>query len=182
MEDALNGFRTLVLNADFRPLSYFPLSVCSWQEAIKALLLDRVDVVSEYEQEVRSPSFSVKIPSVISLKRYIPFANNVPSLTRANLFLRDHYECQYCGDEFSSRTLTFDHVMPRSRGGKTEWTNIVAACHDCNADKGDLLPGKEYPYPLNEPFVPTNRYLQKLSVELSAKNCPESWEDYLQLR
>ena len=83
----------LVLNADFRPLSYYPLSLWSWQDSIKAVFLDRVNIVSEYDTEVHSPSFTVRLPSVVSLKSYITPAE-YPAFTRFNVFLRDRFECQ----------------------------------------------------------------------------------------
>ena len=85
----------LVLNADFRPLSYFPLSLWPWQEAIKAVFLDRVNIVSQYERVVRSPSFEMRLPSVIALKEFVPL-NRRPAFTRFNVFLRDSFSCQYC--------------------------------------------------------------------------------------
>ena len=87
----------LVLNADYRPLSYYPLSLWSWQDAIKAVFLERVNIVSEYEVAVRSPSFTMKLPSVVSLKSYVRPARS-PAFTRFNVFLRDRFKCQYCGD------------------------------------------------------------------------------------
>jgi len=84
----------LVLNADFRPLSYFPLSLFSWQDAIKAVVTDRVNVISEYDTVVRSPSFELRLPSVISLKEYVPRLRK-PAFTRFNVFLRDRFACQY---------------------------------------------------------------------------------------
>src|SRR6202011_1324886 len=114
------GWPVLVLNADFRPLSYFPLSLWSWQDAIKAVFMDRVSVLSEYEVEVRSPSVTMRLPSVIALKDYIPSARR-PAFTRFNVFLRDAFHCQYCGDRRPTPDLTFDHVIPRSRGGRTTW-------------------------------------------------------------
>ncbi|HEV2652028.1 MAG TPA: HNH endonuclease, partial [Rhizomicrobium sp.] len=99
----------LVLNADYRPLSYYPLSLWSWQDAIKAVFLERVNILEEYDRVVRSPSFEMRLPSVVSLKTYIKPARN-PAFTRFNLFLRDRFECQYCGAEDD---LTFDHVIPR---------------------------------------------------------------------
>jgi 5-methylcytosine-specific restriction endonuclease McrA len=85
-----------VLNADFRPLSYFPLSLWPWQEAVKAVFLDRVNIVSEYDRVVRSPSFEMRLPSVISLKEYVQTSRR-PAFTRFNVFLRDRFACQYCG-------------------------------------------------------------------------------------
>jgi 5-methylcytosine-specific restriction endonuclease McrA len=131
----------LVLNADFRPLSYYPLSLWPWQEVIKAVFLDRVDVVASYDQVVHSPSFEMRLPSVVSLKQYVP-QDRPPAFTRFNLFLRDSFSCQYCG---SPEDLTFDHVIPRSRGGRTTWENIVTACAPCNLSKGGRTPRTQVP-------------------------------------
>ena len=128
----------LVLNADFRPLNYFPLSLWSWQETIKAVCLDRVTIICEYEQSISSPSVKISLPSVIALKEYVPQKRN-PAFTRFNVFLRDRFSCQYCGSGFSASDLTFDHVVPRSKGGRTNWTNVVAACSPCNLRKGNKL-------------------------------------------
>jgi len=129
-------FPALVLNADFRPLSYYPLSLWSWQETVKAVFLDRVNIVSEYERTVRSPSFEMRLPSVVSLKTYVRPAL-YPAFTRFNVFLRDRFSCQYCG---SKEDLTFDHLVPRSRGGQTRWDNVVTACAPCNLAKGGMMP------------------------------------------
>ena len=113
----------LVLNADYRPLSYYPLSLWSWQDSIKSVFLDRVSIVSYYDRIIRSPSFSMKLPSVIALKSYIRPQTN-PNFTRFNVFLRDKFSCQYCGDK---KDLTFDHLLPKSKGGLTAWNNVDAA-------------------------------------------------------
>jgi 5-methylcytosine-specific restriction endonuclease McrA len=126
----------LVLNADYRPLSYYPLSLWSWQDTIKAVFLDRVNIVSFYDQTVRSPSAEIQLPSVVSLKHYIQPTRH-PAFTRFNVFLRDRFACQYC---HARDDLTFDHVIPRSKGGQTTWENVVAACSPCNLRKGDKLP------------------------------------------
>ena len=122
----------LVLNADYRPLSYYPLSLWPWQEAVKAVFLDRVDIVAEYDAEVHSPSTVIRIPSVVVLRDFVRPQKRV-AFTRFNLFLRDGFRCQYCG---SKGDLTFDHVIPRARGGVTSWENVVAACSPCNLRKG----------------------------------------------
>src|SRR6516165_9361347 len=122
MTPGLESCHALVLNADFRPLSYFPLSIWSWQDAVKAVFLDRVSVIFEYERKIHSPSFEMRLPSVIALKEYVPAARR-PAFTRFNVFLRDRFVCQYCGGR---EDLTFDHVVPRAKGGLTTWTNVVA--------------------------------------------------------
>jgi len=135
----LDSCPALVLNADFRPLSYFPLSLWSWQDAVKAVFLDRVNIFDHYDAVVRSPSFEMRLPSVIALKEYVHAARH-PAFTRFNVFLRDRFTCQYCARPHSSHDLTFDHVIPRSRGGRTLWTNVGTACASCNLLKGNRLP------------------------------------------
>ena len=109
---APNAFPALVLNADFRPLSYYPLSLWPWQEVVKAVFLERVDVVAEYDQFVHSPSLTMKLPSVIALREFVK-QDRQPAFTRFNVFLRDGFKCTYCG---SHEDLTFDHLIPRSKG------------------------------------------------------------------
>jgi 5-methylcytosine-specific restriction endonuclease McrA len=138
----------LVLNADYRPLSYYPLSLWSWQDAIKAVFLDRVNIVSFYDTKVHSPRADFRLPSVVSLKSYIPPSRN-PAFTRFNVFLRDKFACQYCGERDE---LTFDHVIPRSKGGQTTWENVVAACSPCNLAKGDKLPQQVNMWPRQKPY------------------------------
>jgi 5-methylcytosine-specific restriction endonuclease McrA len=166
------------LNADFRPLSYFPLSLWSWQDAVKAVFLDRVSVLSEYDVEVHSPSHAMRLPSVIALRDYIPSARR-PAFTRFNVFLRDSFECQYCGDGFPAHDLTFDHVIPRSRGGLTSWTNVVAACGPCNLRKGSKLPRECHMLPRQEPRAPTSWELQDNGRAFPPNHLHESWRDYL---
>ena len=120
MHGSIENCPALVLNADFRPLSYFPLSLWSWQDAVKAVFLNRVNIVSEYDRVVRSPNLEMRLPSVISLKEYIPTSRR-PAFTRFNVFLRDRFMCKYCGEGFPVHDLTFDHIVPRSRGGRTVW-------------------------------------------------------------
>ena len=172
------GGPALVLNADFRPLSYFPLSVWSWQEAVKAVFLDRVNIVSEYDEEVHSPTFSMRLPSVIALKKYVPLARK-PAFTRFNVFLRDRFSCQYCGDKPGTSELTFDHVIPRSRGGQTSWDNVVAACSDCNLTKGNRLPDVCGMIPTFDPVEPTNHRLQSNGRSFPPNFLHESWRDFL---
>ncbi len=143
----------LVLNADYRPLSYYPLSLWSWQDAIKAVFLDRVNIIAEYDHSVSSPTFSMRLPSVVSLKTYIQPTRN-PAFTRFNVFLRDKFECQYCG---SREDLTFDHVIPRAHGGETTWENVVAACSPCNLRKGSKLPKQAGMFPAQKPYPPPCR-------------------------
>ncbi len=165
----------LVLNADYRPLSYYPLSLWSWQDAIKAVFLDRVHIVAEYDHAVSSPSFSMKVPSVVCLKSYVKPSRH-PAFTRFNVFLRDKFECQYCG---SRDDLTFDHVVPRRCGGETTWENVVAACSPCNLRKGGKMPGQAKMFPHQRPFQPTVHDLHQNGRMFPPNYLHESWMDYL---
>ena len=178
MSLALESCPALVLNADFRPLSYYPLSLWPWQEAVKAVVSDRVNVVSVYNRFVRSPSSIMALPSVISLKEYIPTKRR-PAFTRFNVFLRDRFTCQYCGESLPTHDLTFDHVIPRSKGGHTTWENVVTACSPCNLVKGSRLPREAKMFPLIRPAVPTNFLLQEHGRAFPPNYLHESWRDFL---
>ena len=169
------AFPCLVLNADYQPLSYFPLSLWSWQDAVKSVFLDRVNVVDTYTKTVRSVDFEMQIPSVISLKEYIP-QNRSPAFTRFNLFLRDSFECVYCS---SPDNLTFDHVIPKRLGGTTKWANIVAACSKCNLRKGGRLPKEAKMFPKRAPYAPTMHELRAQGRRFPPHYLHESWLDYL---
>jgi 5-methylcytosine-specific restriction endonuclease McrA len=168
----------LVLNADFRPLSYYPLSVLPWQETVKAVFLDRVNIVSEYDLTVHSPSRRLRLPSVIALKEYVN-NNRRPAFTRFNLFLRDRFTCQYCGASRAAEDLTFDHLVPRSRGGRTTWDNVLTACGACNLRKGDRRPEECRMFPRSAPFEPTTFHLRENGRAFPPNYLHESWRDFL---
>lgn len=175
---AFDSHPALVLNADFRPLSYFPLSLWSWQDTVKAVVSDRVTVISEYDNIIHSPRISLRLPSVIALKEFIP-ASRRPAFTRFNVFLRDRFSCQYCGDWFPTHDLTFDHVVPRSRGGRTTWDNVVTACAPCNLRKGDRMPAEVGMALLSRPRPPTTHRLQENGRAFPPNYLHESWRDFL---
>ena len=170
-----SGWPALVLNADFRPLSYYPLSLWSWQDAIKAVFLERVNIVAQYEKLVHSPSLEMKLPSVVSLKTYVKPSTH-PAFTRFNVFLRDKFSCQFCG---SRDDLTFDHLLPRSRGGHTVWGNVVAACSPCNLRKGSLTPDEAGMWPSQMPFQPSVQHLHRNGRLFPPNYLHDSWLDYL---
>jgi 5-methylcytosine-specific restriction endonuclease McrA len=165
----------LVLNADYRPLSYYPLSLWPWQDAIKAAWLDRVDIVAEYDEVVRSPSTEIRIPSVVVLKDYVKPQKRV-AFTRFNLFLRDEFQCQYCG---AKGDLTFDHVVPRAAGGVTSWQNVVAACSRCNLRKGSKSLKAAGMSLRKPPRQPGAEELRNMGRRFPPNYLHESWMDFL---
>ena len=165
----------LVLNANYRPLSYYPLSLWSWQDSVKSVFLDRVTIVNNYDRIIRSPSFSMRLPSVIALKNFINPKSN-PNFTRFNVFLRDKFTCQYCGDK---NDLTFDHLLPKSKGGLTDWENVVTACSTCNVQKGGRFYASSGLKLNKKPFRPTVDDLHQSGRNFPPNFLHESWMDYL---
>ena len=172
------GSPSLVLNADFRPLSYYPLSLCSWQDAVRLVFSERVSVVERYDKRVSSPSTSFLLPSVIALKDYV-IPQRKPAFTRFNVFLRDNFTCQYCHQNFSANELTFDHLVPRCLKGKTSWNNVVSACTSCNLKKGRRLLKFTDMKLLKQPSQPTSIQLQNNGRNFPPNFLHESWRDYL---
>ena len=173
-----NGLRhnpALVLNADYRPLSYYPLSLWPWQDAIKAAWLDRVQIIAEYDEVVRSPSTEIRIPSVVVLKDYVQPQKRV-AFTRFNLFLRDQFRCQYCG---ARGDLTFDHVIPRARGGVTSWENVVAACSRCNLRKGAKSLSQAGLSLRRAPRQPAAEELRNQGRKFPPNHLHDTWLDFL---
>ena len=131
----MKDLRVLELNADFVPLNLVPLSTISWQKAFKKIYENIAIPVSYYEDEwVHTPTEKFKVPSVIVLAEYKKFKVHA-KWSKFNVKLRDNFTCQYCKTRFSERSLTIDHVKPKSHGGKHSWTNSVTACKKCNQEK-----------------------------------------------
>ena len=172
---ALRQHPALVLNADYRPLSYYPLSLWCWQDAVKAAFMDRVDIVAEYDHYVHSPTTRIKIPSVVVLKDYVKPQKRV-AFTRFNLFLRDGFCCQYCG---ARGDLTFDHVVPRASGGVTSWENVVAACSPCNLKKGSKSLKRAGMSLRRAPRQPEAEELRNAGRQFPPNHLHESWMDFL---
>lgn len=121
----------LLLNA-----SYEPLTVVSDKRAISLILKDKVDTIIHNGTVYRSETRTIKGPSVIKLRTFVRVPKRRILLTKRSVFIRDNWECQYCGKPANE----IDHVVPKSRGGTHEWSNVVAACKACNARKGDRVP------------------------------------------
>jgi 5-methylcytosine-specific restriction endonuclease McrA len=180
MSPALADRRTLVLNADMQPLSWAPLSVWNWQTAFVAVLQGRVTQIKAYDDvEARSASRAYEVPSVVALNRYR--RRKAVAFTRFHVFLRDEFRCQYCGQRFPAKQLTFDHVIPRSKGGKSVWTNIVACCQEHNLRKGSRRPEEVGLRLLRKPVEPSPFELDAAARRIPDIHCElhRTWLDFL---
>lgn len=165
----------LVLNADGQPISYLPLSTVNWKEAITYMFVDKVHVLEWYDDwVVRSANWETKVPAVIMLKDMMR-RKTKPRFSKQNLFLRDKFTCQYCSIRFPRQELTLDHVLPISKGGRTNWENIVAACGPCNHRKGN----NERIRPATPPHIPTYWELVNNRKELDYDIKHPSWEQFI---
>jgi 5-methylcytosine-specific restriction endonuclease McrA len=166
----------LLLNAGFEPLR-----VVSWQRAFVLLFQGKVEVLEEYGSTIHTFNRGFRVPAVIKLRRWVNLKRQSPIIrfSRANIYARDDYRCQYCYQKFSERELTLDHVKPVVRGGKKTWENIVAACMRCNQRKSDRTPEEVGMKLLRLPRVP--HWLPGLVGTIRTKSTPEIWEPYLAL-
>ncbi|UNC16235.1 HNH endonuclease (plasmid) [Acidiphilium multivorum] len=178
----LDQRRALLLNGDFRPMSVSPLATLSWEDAISGVLSDRLTVVAEYDDcEVRSARRSFRIPSVVASREFVNLSRPAPK-TRWNVILAYRFTCAYCGaSRLPVEDLTFDHVIPRSRGGPSTWMNIVLACRPCNEHKADRTPAEAGMPLLVKPHHPTKAKLNALALRhLDHKaSLHRDWVDYL---
>ncbi len=142
--------RTLVLDQ-----GYQPHRIVSWQKGIALLFRGKVDVLEEYEAEIRSVDSAFRLPAVVRLRVPVPFRVQRIRFSRVNVLRRDGFACQYCGLEGGSKDLTIDHVVPKARGGLTAWANVVTACRACNQRKGDRLLARSGLTLGKRPIVPT---------------------------
>jgi 5-methylcytosine-specific restriction endonuclease McrA len=154
-----------------------PHQAVSWQEAVVLAYLGKADVLEHYDVHVSSPSTSIRLPAVVRLKKPIARTKKDVKFSRANIYARDDLRCQYCGERKHARALTYDHVFPFSRGGKTEWTNIVSACGPCNRRKANRTPEEAGMRLLKRPIAP--RTLPLASIFALPKTIPSAWAPYL---
>ncbi len=164
--------QTLLLNQGFEPIK-----VISWQRAITLLFLGKVEVLEEYGRGVKSVNLIIKVPAVVRLLRSFRRHARPVKFSRVNIYARDSYKCQYCGRKAAISELTYDHVKPRSQGGKTEWTNIVTCCYQCNRKKGGRTPREASMALLAQPTQPN--WVPAVAIRISLRSVPDAWRDYL---
>jgi 5-methylcytosine-specific restriction endonuclease McrA len=157
---------------------YIPIQVLHWQDAIKMIYEATVDVVVEYDEEVRSPSVTWKMPAVVRLRKLKrERSKSSVKFSRVNVYARDGHRCQYCGERFDDSELSYDHVVPKRSGGRRTWANIVTACKACNFRKGSRSCDEVGMWPLRKPLEPASLPLHGPSIDVST--APEEWQDFI---
>lgn len=164
----------LLLNASFEPLH-----VISWQRAVSLFFSDKVEIVEEYDHEIRSVSLAIKAPAVVRLLQYVKMGRRKPPFSRLNILARDLFRCQYCNTRLNSKDATLDHVVPRSKGGTTCWQNVVCSCRLCNTRKGSRSPQDAGMRLLKSPAQPD--WLPVLKMKFNGQ-LPKSWRIFLSSR
>lgn len=175
----MNKYKTLVLNADFSPISVLPLHVISGENAVSKLFADNCDTVVDYGKQIKTtnPNFKMMWPAVIVRREYVHRTQR-PVLSKSSLFYRDKGHCAYCGIQLTLDTITRDHVIPMSRGGKDDWDNVVACCPTCNYLKSNHLPEGRWK-PKITPYKPSFHELVELRKLFPVTINHPSWRDYL---
>lgn len=168
--------RVLLLNQ-----SYEPIAVIGWKKAITLLFLEKAEIIHEYNKNIRSRFLTFKLPSVIRLFKSFNRPRKRVNFNKQNILARDRWHCQYCGIKLSPKELTYDHVIPRSQGGKTCWENIVACCIPCNIQKGNKTPQQANMHIRKKPIRPDWVPIFAITA-LSSQAIPSDWKEFCYLK
>jgi len=175
--------RTLVLDTGFRPHR-----IIKWQRAVLLLFQEKAQLLETYDEPLATPrqkekaekegwDFIIKIPAVIRLLQRVKSKKAV-RFSRINILTRDKWRCCFCGEKFSTKELNYDHVIPRSQGGKTTWENIVSSCYKCNSKKGDRTPEQAGMTLRSKPYKPKNLPIIAFHID-KTDSIPEAWRNWL---
>lgn len=160
--------KILLLNS-----TYEPLDTVSLERAMILVVSNKVEIIHKHRsKKIHTINTEYPYPEVLRLRSYVRVKRKELSPTKRNIILRDR-KCQYCGSTYQ---LTVDHVIPKSKGGKDTWTNLVACCHSCNNKKSDRSPEEMGWVLMNKPVRPHNL---KFTRELSKFYEYDTWSDYL---
>ena len=166
--------RTLVLDS-----TYFPVRIVNWQKAMILLFTGRAEMVTDYpDRKIMGVSNSFSLPKILRLYNRHKSDKKV-RFSRHNVFWRDSFQCQYCSKRYKASTLTIDHVLPQSRGGKTTWENVVSACSPCNTKKGNKLPHEANMKLLVKPSE--SKWSPQVCLRLK-KDDPQEWYQWFSLK
>ncbi len=164
--------RTLLLTPWMAPHRVIP-----WERAVVLVVLGKVDVLETYDEAIRAPSLELRTPAVVRLKKAGRATKQVVRFSRINVYTRDGFRCQYCGEKKDMRELNYDHVIPRLRGGKTVWENIVTSCYACNDRKGSRTPAEAGMTLLRKPFKPSSLPVTPV-LRVTRSEMPQVWLPY----
>lgn len=153
-----------------------PHNIVSWQTAVTLMFLGKVEILEEYDEQISSPSVSLRAPAVARLKKPVGAVKRGVKFSRINVFTRDSFRCQYCGSRRVMRELNYDHVIPRTQGGRTVWENIATCCYPCNERKGSRTPEQAGMKLMRAPFRPKSLPISHLYLE--AHQVPPEWNGY----
>lgn len=167
------SIRALVLNSSFQPVK-----LVGWQKALILWFQGKVEILEYHQINVKSVSASFQLPSVMRLKKYVsPRKSTRLKFSRENIYLRDNFTCQYCAQQLPPKLLTLDHVVPASKFGRKDWTNVVTACRECNHRKANRTPLAAGMPLLNEPRIPN--WLPVVQPNFNLEDMPDEWRPYL---
>lgn len=173
----LGSTRALLLNASFEPMK-----IVSWEKALTLWFQGKIEVLEYHSIYANSASHSFQLPSVIRLKTYVrPRTYGAVRFCRENVYIRDNYTCQYCGEKLTTKNLTLDHVVPASKHGPKNWTNVVAACRSCNQRKANRTPETARMPLLKLPAAPSWLPSPEF-VEAADRRVPQTWLQYLRFK
>jgi len=171
------GLRTLILNSNYMPISFFPLQTIPVEDAITRVFKGSCHVVFEYDRKIAHPTLDMYWPSVIARTKNTKIRRHI-RFQRDTVYYRDHGKCQYCESELEIYTSTYDHVVPRSLGGDHSWENVVTACRSCNSKKGNQLPKGDF-LPIRKPYKPNYWQLLEARKLFPIYIDHPSWSDFL---
>jgi 5-methylcytosine-specific restriction endonuclease McrA len=187
---------TLILNQHYRPHE-----IVDWKDAVTRMFAGKLEVIVQYDEVIAHidrqtlatfkelrialrqvigtdvESFDMKVPAVVVLRRKLSKMKSGIKFSKINVCLRDNFSCQYCGTKLPMSQLNYDHVVPRSKGGKTTWTGIVMACYPCNDKKGNMLLEESGMTLLSVPVKP--KFLPMNEPYIDIKKAPPEWEPYI---
>tara|TARA_B100000212_G_C27354201_1_gene525066 strand:- start:757 stop:1290 length:534 start_codon:yes stop_codon:yes gene_type:complete len=165
-----NSVKTLKLD-----ISYRPIEIVDAVEALVLCLIGKAQAIENYKNEIKSVSDSFKLPAVIVLNRFVKYQFKIVAVHRREIILRDNNQCQYCSKQLSSEKLTLDHIIPKSKGGKNTWDNLVAACKKCNQKKGNKTLIEANMKLIRKPTKPKYDILRTVGKN----QISELWKNYL---
>ena len=169
------GAETLLLGQ-----GYEPIGKISWEKAVTLFFKNKIEILEEYsDKDIRSVSITIKMPAVVRFLKSFTRRKSKVRFSRQNIYTRDKGRCGYCGIKLKRSEATYDHVIPKSRGGKTNFLNILIACVPCNTKKSNKTPEEVGLKMINKPIQPNyNQFEYRFTFDYK-KDVPKEWLSYL---